>query len=433
MAKVITDDGSNHKPTKTTYGTNADGLPVPESMLTSKRSMIRCLFSSTEHVLRPVARLWARASNQALETVVSRAVAKARKSAGFPFRTDKSICIALGDRRTQKELPLLAIMGMVFPGSWPFSLVKGYVLFPSDSCELVGTSRQHPFGILAFHYFDRPDVHVFVDVTEMYWAAPGINEWLLRYTEKHPKFNLFAHVLYWGVYPQFDLKMETTWPLIVIPSILAYWRVGTRPFGYPDLVNFLDPKSTRIDEMMPLAACSNWSQWKTVCGEIQDRINSLRRKVSFAKLLKVVPWAAEVAKKRNARASRSKPFVKSTVAHYADLTGVMPYGQRGYAKALPTPKGVFQDPSTGFESQDYEGPTRLNFSGNVVGSDRTVFGIPKASSSVGAGPAREGSMDSYYLQELEKRVRRSAASAGDELDEADQEALMETLRRLSPD
>ena len=54
MAKVIMDDGSNHKPTKTIYGTNADGLPVPESMHTSKRSLIRCLFSSTELVLHPV-------------------------------------------------------------------------------------------------------------------------------------------------------------------------------------------------------------------------------------------------------------------------------------------------------------------------------------------------------------------------------------------
>ena len=84
------------------------------------------------------------------------------------------------------------------------------------------------------------------------------------------------------------------------------------------------------------------------------------------------------------------------------------------------------------------GPTRLNSGGNVVGSDRTVFSIPKGAAAVGSRAASEAPTVADALEEFERMVRRrSAASAGDERDEAEveaeDEALIETMRRLSPD
>lgn len=309
-----------------TYSMNSVGLPVPASMGVSRKSLLRCLYATTKNVTYDIARLWARASNEAKLCVVSRAVSAAEVGANLANRKDADIYAAANDR-AKRELSLLAIMGLVFPGTGPFFESAGYVLFPSDSRGFGNTSKPNSFGVLA----DGSDFHAFVHVEDLRWATYGINEILMRYMESYKRFRLFVHIAYYGVEPRFHKGIRTNWPLKAFPSIIGYWRVGDRRFNYPDHFRMFDPISDVIDRKNPLPMCHNWERWLEACALVRDELDTLFSKARAAEPLMVVPLVKAAATVR--QGPKTMPYTKLSAAQYASLTGIKPYGQRGTSKA----------------------------------------------------------------------------------------------------
>lgn len=270
------------------YTIGQDGLPVPESMRVSKRSLVRCLFVSTPYVTLDVARLWARTGNSSEENAVSRAVSRAREAARVKPCT-RGALKGHRFRQARRRLALLTVMGLMFPGMQDFKEQQGYVLFPSDSQELVGTQRSHPFGTLILGEV----VHIFAESEDLRGTARGIHEILIHFREHHPHFKCCIHLLYRELPPIHHETFENRWPLIVIPSLLAYWLIDGN--GIPTHLDFIDPyykyTGPKYEDWHGSIAWSepkNWADWLDLCARVSTTLPS---KMRLAKWLTTAPTA----------------------------------------------------------------------------------------------------------------------------------------------
>jgi hypothetical protein len=278
---------------------NDAGMPLAPCMAASQQSVVRCLFNSTRMVTSEVSRLWARASNLALEQAVSRAVRKAKAAESGRSYTTAEV-LKLGTERQIKELALLEMMGLVFPGSGPFLDGRGYVLFPPDSYFLNGSYRAHPFGILA----DSRELHVFAEVQDLRWASRKINEILHLHMSFYTGAKVFAHVLYHGVPPDYDNGLGTGWPLLAMPSIICQWHQPSAPGAHMDRVRVLTPQSSLIDRMVPLPPCHRWSDWTDRCSLIESVVLDATLRSKQARRVEVTDKAHQRKQVRQGPASR---------------------------------------------------------------------------------------------------------------------------------
>lgn len=322
------------------YTIGQDGLPVPESMRVSKRSLVRCLFESTPYVTLDVARLWARTGNTSAENAISRAVSRARKAARRkPYTRDELTGVRF--RQARRRLTLLTVMGLVFPGMAAFKNQRGFVLFPSDSQELVGTQRPHPFGAIILGEM----VHVFAESEDVRGAARGIHEILIHFHEHHPNFQCCIHLLYRELPPIHHETFETYWPLVVIPSLLAYWLIDGH--GLPTHLDFIDPyyeytgpKYEGWHGSTAWSHCENWADWLELCARVHTTLPS---KMRLAEWLKIAPTAAyndQISERRQAAQKRCpKPhFVPVTFGEIFNMPWVEAHFEQRIRDHARTPK-----------------------------------------------------------------------------------------------
>lgn len=336
------------------------GLPVPAVMTVPRRYMIEHLLLSTTHLTNAVARLWARASNEAVLPTVTRIL----KHVSLTHRSDLKI-LANMPKIAQQELPLLQVMGLVFPGYGVFDFSNDYVLYPSESQGLVGTTRHHPFGVLVL----QGVVHLFVDTKHLRGALRGINEFLLRYSEEHKSFRLFVHFLHRAIEPKYHSGIQSSWPMIVYPSVLVYWRVPSDPGGYPKFAKFITPFAEQIDlktdkpirKIVKLSIAPNWAAWMDMARELASTMDSLCYRASFVSRLTEVPEVTARARVPLPTAS----YLPYSKAQYASLTGLLPWGERKLAKPRPQPRlGDPHDPEEfrigriSDASEEYAGPAQ---------------------------------------------------------------------------
>jgi len=154
-----------------------------------------------------VSRLWARASNLALEATVPRAVKKAKDAEGSRSYSAAEV-LKLASERQLKVLALLEMMGLVFPGSGPFLDARAFVLFPPHTYSLNGSYRPHPFGALA----DSWELHLFAERQDPHLASCRISEILYLHMAFHAGAKVFLHVLYHGMPPDYDNGLGAGWP-----------------------------------------------------------------------------------------------------------------------------------------------------------------------------------------------------------------------------
>lgn len=286
------------------YTIGQNGLPVPESMRVSKRSLVRCLFESTPYVTLDVARLWARTGNSSEENAVSRAVSRAREAA-YVKPCTRGALKGHRFRQARRRLAMLTVMGLMFPGTKAFKEQRGYVLFPSDSQALVGTQRSHPFGALILGDM----VHLFAESEDLRSAARGIHEILIHFHEHHPHFKCCIHLLYRELPPNHHETFDNRWPLIVIPSLLAYWLIDGN--GLPTHLDFIDPffeytgpKYEGWHGSIAWSERKNWAGWLDLCRRVRTTLPS---KMRLAKWLPIAPTAVfntEISERRQAAHDR---------------------------------------------------------------------------------------------------------------------------------
>lgn len=252
-------------------------------MLHSDRSLVHCLLASTNVVTRAVAKLWARTSNQVAEAAVCHAVAKARLELMREPWTQEQI-EALPDGPKRRTQALLAVMGLVFPGTQAFYEGSGYLLFPSDSRGLLGTARPHPFGVM----IQGKVMHIFVTSQDFNGAARGLNQVLLIFHRVHSDFRLVVHTLYTGIRPRAHLPLEKRWPLLVMPSLLAYWFVPVAGPGYSTHVEILHPTLT-VEEAHLLPLPKNWREWLHHADLVGQRLRRIIPGTQPAQWLGFVP------------------------------------------------------------------------------------------------------------------------------------------------
>lgn len=272
------------------------GLPVARSMYQSDKSLAQCLLASTAVVTPAVVKLWARASNQATEDAACHAVAEARRKLRRAPWSEAQIQ-ALPDGPPRRTQALLAVMGLVFPGTRLFQRASDYLLLPSDSRKLLGTARPHPFGVLIL----GDVVHVFTHNRDVNGSARGLNIVLHTFHQACPEFRLVVHTLYCGVSPNAHLPLKTRWPLLVLPSLLAHWFVPATGLGYPTHVTLLHPTTTTIQEAHPLPEAKNWDGWLGLGHLVEQRLKNLIPGLTPAQWLGYVPQAVarrEAAEKR---------------------------------------------------------------------------------------------------------------------------------------
>lgn len=278
------------------YMQGPHGLPVARSMYQSDKSLAQCLLASTEVVTPAVVKLWARASNQATEVAACHAVAKARCILRrTPWSEDQ--IKALPDEPPRRTQALLAVMGLVFPGTRLFRRASDYLLFPSDSRGLLGKARPHPFGVLIL----GDVVHIFTTNRDVNGSARGLNVVLDKVHQACPEFRLVVHTLYCGVRPKAHLPVKTRWPLLVLPSLLAHWYIPPKCPGYPAHVTLLHPTTTAIQEAHPLPEAKNWGDWLGHGTLVEQRLQNLIPGLPPAQWLGKVPQAIarqEAAEKR---------------------------------------------------------------------------------------------------------------------------------------
>jgi len=287
-----------------TYMIGQDGLPVPESMQHSKRSLVRGIFASTPYVTLEVARLWARSCNTTSESAVSRAVSAARDA------THRKPCTrddlkGVRFRQARRRLALLNVMGLIFPGMNEFKNQRGYVLLPSDSQDLVGTQRSHPFGVLILGEM----VHVFAESEDLRGAARGIHEILIHFHECHLEFKCCIHLLYRSLPPIHHETFNKYWPLLVSPGLLAYWQIDSD--GFPTHLEFLDPyykyqgpKYEDLQGSMDCKKCSNWIEWLELCTRVRATQPSKMRMAEWLKMAPSVAYNNRIAELRQAAHKR---------------------------------------------------------------------------------------------------------------------------------
>ena len=334
------------------YEEGEDGLPIPKSMLLSEGSFLERLWRLDSLVFAAAVRLWGRQSNRDSRHAVGMGVLRARQRVQLPKLTDETIARRAGERRALCELPLLEVMGLVSPGEHFLRRHKGHVIFPYESFGLNGVSRRYPFGVLKIGEGLDIQLHLFIDVLMMRGAAPGLNNLLHSFAEKTPHFRLFVHVLYWGVRPRYHLNMKQRWPLLMQPSILAYWRTD-RDRRLPEYVEWMSPVSDRWNAETHLKRPKNWAGWLKNCGQVEDMVDHLGQNVGYAKVLNQVPQA-QVQQQRKVKLERRYRLM--TPKEYQTRTGIPIHGDRGWSikahfqggktRDIPIPKEAF-----------YQGPT----------------------------------------------------------------------------
>lgn len=329
------------------FNDGPDGLPIPKSMLLCEDSFLERLWRVDSLVFASAVRLWARQSNVDSKHAVWMGVLRARRSLQLPVKTDEVIARQAGERRALHELPLLTVMGMVSPGCHFLRSGNGHVIFPYESVGLNGVSRRYPFGVIKTGEGLNTQLHLFVDIWMIRGATPGLNNLLNSFAGKTPKFHLFVHVLYWGVAPRFHLNMQKRWPLLMSPSILAYWRTD-RGRRLPEYVEWMSPISDKWNAVTWLKKPKNWAGWLVNCGQVQDTIDTLSLDLAYASVLPQVPQAHE---QKQRKLKLEKRFRLMTPQEYQARTGVPIYGERGWTlraifpggktREIPIPKEAF--------------------------------------------------------------------------------------------
>ena len=317
------------------YEDGDNGLPVPKSMLLSEGSYLERLLRLDPLVFGAAVRLWARQGQTDTKYAVSMGMHRARQRAQLPKLTDETIARRAGERRTLFELPVITVMGMISPGADALRRDAGHVIFPFESTGLTGVTRRYPFGIIKVGEGPNTRLHLIIDVTMLRGAAPGINDLLHSFSEKTPNFRLFVHLLYWGVKPRFHLDIQKRWPLLIRPSILAYWRTD-RERRLPESIEWISPISDRWQAEIHLKRPKNWGIWLESCCSVETTIDTLCKDVGFAKVLKQVPQAAQ---QQQRKLKLEKRYRLMTPEQYMARTGVPIFGDRGWSIKAHFPGG----------------------------------------------------------------------------------------------
>jgi hypothetical protein len=306
----------------------------------SSRSVIDRLFAVQGSPSFEVARLWARADNEASESAVSHALGRrldTLKRSLAPGRT----------ARARKEQLLSKMMAMSCPGVGILLWEGWYLLLPGDSRRLIAPRRAHPFGVVA----NTMEFQLFVDSADLPPAADALNKILAAYMARFPRGKVIVHALYQGVPPRHGQDLLQSWPLKIIPSLVCHWHQARYGLGALDRAVFFTPHNSMVDGEVDLTGCANWAKWQAKCELVRGFLEDHRLRPGR------VLTDAESARRRYADGAEHGRYANSAKGGGRVKVGTLTLAAMvSSAGETPEPRNPWSIPFHYVPLEDYKGP-----------------------------------------------------------------------------